>query len=233
VRDVERLLATYDTTASGAGAGSQNGGWIETSDFDAGTPGLTKLWNAITLAVDLPSTDTTVYVEYSVNGGEDWVEAGTASKTGSAKRYERTFFIGDASSGGVFGESFKVRMTLRTADTTKSPAVRSMTVRYLPVPEPNWQWDMTLILSDTQELLDGTEQEPTLADKLSNLEDSFRAQELVHFTDIDGTEWVTGGPGVLIRDVQSRVPFIGPSSDGEYEREVVVSLIEAVEAYES
>jgi len=232
VRDVERLLATYDTTASGAGAGSKNGGWLETSDFDAGTPGLRKLWNAIILNVDLPDDSCSVYVEYSLDGGQAWVEAGTVTRD-TADRYEVELLLGGAT-GGVYGPTFKVRFTLRTTDSGFSPAIRGMSVRYLPVPEPTWQWDMTLVLSDRQELLDGTIEAPDNDTKLANLKTAFRDQSLVKFVDIDGTAWeANGDPGVLITALDVQLPFVGPTSDGALEYEVRVTLTEAVEDYDA
>lgn len=80
-RDVSRYVATYDTTAAGAVSGSDNGGWLTSSDYDASTPGLMKLWRRITVHCDLPSTATTVLVSYSLDGGVTWVSAGTVKKT--------------------------------------------------------------------------------------------------------------------------------------------------------
>lgn len=235
VRDVQSLLSTYDTTTIGGVVAALNGGWLSSSEFDAGTPGLTKLWSRVTMAVDLPSTATSVYLEYSLDGGATWVSQGAATKTGTATRYNWKFQLGAAATGGVYGSSFKYRLTLRTTDTTKTPAVRGVIVRYLPVPEPNWVWDMVLVLSDTQHLLDGTIDLPNNVAKLAALEASFRVQSLVHYQDIDGTKWATGAGtnvGALIQSVEEIVPFLGPTSAGAIEREIRIQLIEAVETYE-
>lgn len=232
VRDVSEFLALYDNSAAGGVA--SNGGWLESSEFDAGTPGLRKLWNAIVLDVDLPTTDTSVEVEYSLDGGDSWVSAGTATlDVVGQTRYQKLFRLGGAT-GGVYSSTFKYRLILETTDSTYSPAVRGIGVRYLPVPEPNWIWDMTLVLSDNQELLDGTTEQPNNDTKLSNLKDAFRDQSLVTFTDIDGVEWEVGGdPGVLIQTLDVQAPFVGPSSDGALEYEVRITLIEAVEDYDA
>lgn len=235
VRDVETLQARYNTAPTPGTSSSKNGGWIESSEFDAGTPGLQKLWNAIILDVDLPSTDTTIYVEHSLDGGASWETGTELTKTGTARRYQKIIRL-EKSNGGVYSTTFKYRLTLRTDDQTRSPAVRGVIVRYLPVPEPNWVWDMTLVLSDTQELLDGTIQTPNNVTKLSALEDAFRDQQLVFFIDTDGTRWARNGagdyPGVLIQNLDERVPIITASADGDIEREINISLIEAIENYE-
>lgn len=228
VRDVERFVATYDNTAAGGTA--PNGGWIESSEFDAGTPGLRKLWNAFVIDVDLPSTATTVGVDYSIDGGLNWVAVGTITKTTSATRYQSVLPIG--TTGGIYGSTFKYRLRLHTTDPTRTPQVRGLIVRYLPVPEPNWVWSFDLVLSDEQILLDGTVQRPDNAAKLAELEASFRAQSLIYFVDIDGTAWANSGtdPGVLIQDIQSIVTNISPTGE-TLERDLRVTLIEAVEDY--
>ena len=233
-RDMERELATYDTTAAGAAVGSENGGWITSSDFDAGTPGLLKLWNAITIEADLADASCTVYVEYSVDGGKTYSEAGTVSKTGSATRYKTTLKLRDGTSA-VRAPRLKWRLTLRTTDSSYSPVVRGVHVQYLPLPEPNWQWHMTLVLSEEQELLDGTIQAVDVSAKLAALETIYRNQIPVYFQDVDGVEWVDEGgvdyPGVLMIGFDARLVHIGPTSDGDLEGEVAITLIESAEEY--
>lgn len=235
-KDASKFVATYDTTAAGANPASKNGGWITSSDFDAGTPGLQKLWNAITVHVDLPNANTSITCEYSTNGGTTWkyvdrldtAAGATLTGDGVTIRRAKTWKLFE-----VKASRLKWRLTLRTTDTTRSPFVRGVIVRYLPLPEPNWQWTMTLVLSDEQELLDGTVSAGiNVQTKINTLENAFRNQIPVHFIDVDGTEWVTGGySGVLIYDIQKDLRYIGPSSDGSVEGDIRVTLIETVEAY--
>lgn len=236
-RDVSRYQALYDITPAGGSPGAQLGGWYTSSDFDAGTPGLLKLWNALTVHVDLPNSSTSIWVEISVNGGQTWRSVGSQVGGGATTRFAVTMVLSDGGSppGPLRATRLKYRVTLRTTDTTRSPQLRGVIVRYVPIPEPNWVWDMVLVLSDKQDLLDGTIEQAALATKLATLETAFRSQALVHFQDIDGTKWATGSgtnAGVLIQGLEEIVPFVGPSSAGAIERELRVQLIEAVETYE-
>lgn len=243
-KDVTRYQATYDNSVSGGAVGPLNGGWYTSSDFDAGTPGLLKLFNAITLEIDLPTIACTALVEYSLDGGLSWGYAGgtlasatvggSAPETGRVRK--RIMFQG----GGLRSVRLKYRITLRTTDVTRSPQLRSVVVRYLPIPEPNWQWQMQLVLSERQELLDHTREVPNvqtldataIGNKLTALETPFRSQALVNFIDVDGTEWTSGGgAGVLITNLSEEMPVPGPNSDGPKERIIAVTLLEAVEAY--
>jgi hypothetical protein len=176
-------------------------------------------------------------VEYSTDGGATWVAVGTLTKTISQSRYARLFFLddGEASPGPLYAYSLKVRISLDTANTTRSPQLRGVIVRYLPIPDPSWTWQMTLVLSEKQQLLDGSTQEPDNVAKLADLRAKFRSQEMVPFIEPDGTEWTSTNqrPGVLIRDMQEHMPFIGPTSMGALEYEVPITLLEMNEHYES
>jgi len=239
-QDMSRGLALFSFSA-GVGVHGLNEGWYTSSDFDAGTPGLMKLWNTVTVHVDLPSTACTALIEISNDGGVTWFPAGGSEasasvlKTGAATRYSKTIKLQNSGVNGTgwYATRMKYRITMRTTNTAQTPALRGVVMRYLPIPEPNWVWDMVLVLSDDQELLDGTRELPNNVTKLTNLENSFRDQSLVNFVDIDGISWATGAnAGVLIQSMESQVPFVGPGTDGALEREVRIQLIEAIEAYE-
>lgn len=240
-RDATRLLSTYDTTPAGAVAGSKNGGWYESSDFDGGTPGLRKLWNAITVHVDIPTAACSAYVEVSKDGGGVWYSAGgsvaaaTIGYLAGQPRRSVTIILQDTDGGDVngwFSTRLKYRITLRTTDTTRSPQLRGVIVRYLPVPEPQWLWDFNIILSERQQLHDGTFEERDLDALVEDLQAKFRNQELVEFQDVDGTIWsASGQAGALMHDFQMRMPYVGPTPDGQREVEIRLQLMEAVNLY--
>jgi hypothetical protein len=239
-RDVEKGLRQYDTTAAGGAVGSLNGGWYTSSDFDAGTPGLLKYWDAVVVDVDIAHGAASVTVDVSADGGVGWKTIGSVvggDTIGQVwnRRYRRRFPIvvdyPGGGSGPLRSARLKVRLTLRTTNTTHSPLVRGVTVRYVPIPEPTWRWDMTLVLSERQELLDGTVVDVDVDAKLAALEAAFRTGVTVDFEDADGADWlVSAGDGVLINDLEQSVRVIGPSTDGDLEREVRVVLLEGRES---
>ncbi len=236
-RDVERIDALYDTTPDASGPHPTNSGWYTSSDFDAGTPGLQKAWNGITIYADLQDVANSIDVEYSIDGGETWVAVGTLTKTIGQRRYHRLFILDDGAvdPSPVYSPSFKYRIALNTDDTESSPILRGVVVRYLPIPEPSWDWHMTLVLSDNQHLLDNTLQAPDNETKLAELREKFRTQEMVNFIEPDGTEWSADNqrPGVLITRMEEHMPLIGPTSAGELEYEIPITLSEMQEHYES
>ena len=99
---------------------------------------------------------------------------------------------------------------------------------YIPVPEPNWLWSFTIVLSEKQEAMDGTTRTVDTEAEMAFLAAQERAKLLVAFTDIDGSQWATGGAaGVLIHDIEFRVYNQTQPLEGD----VVVTLLEAVETY--
>lgn len=226
-RDFSRYLATYDTSTAGASEGAQNGGWWSSSDFDAGTPGLVKMWDAVTVHVDLPTSDCSAHVEYSLDGGATWIDLGAVTKTGSETRYATELPVRDGQEM-VTATRFKYRVTVRSTDSTRTPAVRGVVVRYLPIPEPTWEWDFRIYLSESQELLDGTVDDLTqveLEAKRANILNAYRNQTPVEFYDVD---WEAGDQRVraLILDCQERIIAPTANSDGAKESEIRLRLIE-------
>jgi len=228
-RDVSRYLATYDTTAAGAAAHAENAGWFISSDFDAGTPGLRKLWHTITVHVDLPNANCSVRVSYSIDGGITWVYLGTHTGDGVNTRFSNPLFLENI-------QSPRLKYKLQLEGTgTRTPQVRGVVVSFLPEPEPNWQWRMTVALAENIEKLDGVVVQQDIQEIREELEGYYRSQELIYFQDIDGTEWTNTGtprrPGVRMSNYVFNAPYIGPTSEGPIEGTIQLELIEAVESY--
>jgi hypothetical protein len=225
-KDVSRATSTYDTTPAGVSAGAKNGGWVESSDFDAGTPGLLKYFRQLVLHVDLPDASTSVYIEVSYDGGQNWEHIGTAEKSTSATRYRLFYSLQEKST------RIKYRITLRTTDTAYSPQVRAIDISYLPMPDPTWQWEMTLGLFSSPELLDGTVDEAVDPEvDAAYLEAAARAGIPVAFTDLDGTNWSSGANGgVLIQQFEKDVPIRTEDDEGPIESFIRITLLEAFSA---
>lgn len=212
-RDVSLLQARYDVSADG---------WFTTSTYDAGTPGLRKMWRKIVVDYGIPATGGgSIKVEYSIDNGATWVVAGTITTTAERTRAEYSL-------ENVFAVSLKLRFTLDSTLATRSPTFYGYTVSYIPVPEPNWLWSFTIVLSEKQVLLDGTVETVPTETRLAALRDMWRAKDLVNFIDVDGTEWApTNRGGVLPYDIGFWLPDLNQDLEGE----VQISLLEAVETY--
>ena len=196
------------------------GGTLYSSLYDAGTPGLEKLWHKITVYCALPA-GTSFIVSYSLDDGLNWLDFQQVYGPGPAN--EQFIFR----MNNVRSTQFKWKIRLTTTDELKSPLVKGVVVAYLPQPEPNWLWTFTIPVSDKWQLMDGTEEVKDTEGLISYFETLFRNQEMVHFIDIDGVEWATVGPGVLIYDM-STVHF---DIEDPREADLRVVLLETVESY--
>lgn len=202
---------------------STTGGVLTSSTYDAGTPGLLKLWRKAVVHCTVPA-NTSIRFHYSTNGGTTWTDTATQSgPSPSSGRY--TFFFEN-----VRSTQFTYKLTLKSTDETVSPSVRAVVISYLPQPEPNWQWTFTVPFADKWLLLDGTEETLDANDLINFFAAKFRDQLLVTFTEPNGTVWNSTGHGVLIYDM-SIVYYDIDVPGGGLEGDIRFTLLEVVEAY--
>lgn len=219
-RDLYTSGRRFDTTAAGGSTASTNGGWLTTSTYDAGTPGVKKLWRKIIVDAEIVA-NTSITVDYSINNGTSWTQL-TAITTVSARR-QFEFYLNN-----IISTSFKLRFTLRSTSSTATPTFYGFVVSYLPVPEPNWMWSFTLVLAEKMVLLDGTTAVVDTEAELTFLSTTWRTKQLVTFTDAEGVQWSTGGsPGALIYDITFALRDLNQPLEGE----VTLTILEAVETY--
>lgn len=211
-KDVEQNRAQYTT--------STTGGILTSSCYDAGTPGLLKMWRKITVYADLPHATTSLVISYSTDGGVSYTALPT--QTGPSGP-QFTFYLNNVQS-----TRFQWRVTIKTTNETYSPVVRGVAVAYLPQPEPNWMWTFVVPVADKWTLMDGTIETKNTNSLIAYLEALFRSQDLTTFIDIDGVQWATNGPGVLVYDLNTvHYDVEAPNREAD----VRVTLLEAVETY--
>jgi hypothetical protein len=183
-KDAVNGLARY--TASGL---------MTSSLYDAGTPGLQKLWQKVMVHCAVPDS-TSFTLQYSLDNGANWVNAVNPNNAWVTVGEQHTIHLNN-----VRSTQFKWRITLASTVSTASPTLRGVVVAYLPQPEPNWMWTFTVPMTYKWELLDGTEETKDTNRLIALFEQAFRNQDLVRFVDIDGKVWASTGPGVLIYDL--------------------------------
>lgn len=198
-----------------------NGGFLVSSMYDAGTPGLQKLWRKITVYCDLPAL-TSFVLEYSIDGGNVWVTP-TVSIAPSGGNAQYVFLLNN-----VRSTRFKWRVTLKTTSNAVTPLLRGVVVAYLPQPEPNWMWSFTIPVADKWLLLDQTQETKSTNTLIAYFEGLYRSQSLVSFTDIDGVVWTPTGPGCLIYDL-SVIHYDVEAPNRE--ADLRIRLLEIVETY--
>lgn len=221
-KDLELQWRRFDISAAGAGVDPLNGGYFTTSAYDAGTPGIRKLFRKIVVDASI-ATGTAIVVEYSTNNGATWVELQNITTVSARIRTE--FWLNN-----ITGVSIKLRFTLRSTVATNTPILYGYVVSYIPIPEPNWLWTFTIVLAARIQAGDQTLPDLTFdtESEMSFLSALHRSKQLTTFTDVDGIQWASGGePGVMVYDIEFRVRDMTQPLEGE----VVITLLEAVETY--
>lgn len=208
-RDYVDGTVLYDVEEVSPGVWSGTG-FLESSVYDGGTPGLAKQWREFVLTAYLP-LGCTASLLYSLDGGESWTSGGTV--TGSVTRSRRESFLLPPTARSP---SFRYRLEMTSDDANNSPVVTGVTVAYLPIPEPNWVWDVAVDVADRVQLLDQTDQSVSTAALVDYFAAAFRTQDVLSFVDIDGR-----GYDVLLWDLID--DFRVPASAGE-QREGILRL---------
>jgi hypothetical protein len=88
-------------------------------------------------------------------------------------------------------------------------------------------WTMVIPVADKWELMDGTVETKNTNALIQYIENLFRTQQLVQFTDIDGAAWAVNGPGALIYDMN----VMHYDIDQPREADIRLTLLETVETY--
>jgi len=255
-RDYITSTVNYDTTTTAA-TGSANNGFLVSSEYDGGTPGLNKLWRMGQMEAYLVSNDVSAELQYSIDKGTTWTSLGTlqrtltgtlsstistATVTGTTTDFTAELTEGDeiniqsevltvksiesdtsltttsnaaSSQSGtayhtktnfvrkwymsttdseVVSPRIRYRVVGNSTSGTKTPIIRAVTFWYLPEPEPNWVWDVSIHVADSVELLDWTQQAESydtqdIDVQLDTLAGYFRDQKIITFTDREGATW--------------------------------------------
>lgn len=203
--------------------GGPNSGYLISSNYDAGTPGLEKLWRDAVVTATIPE-NTSVTLHVSVDRGDTWSEVGTLVGDPAVPERREALGLSD-----IRSHQLMYRLTLNSTDATKSPVVTGVTFAYLPIAEPNWVWDLTLQLSNRVKLLDGSSEVVDVASIREDLANHFRAQDVVDFLDVDGADWSNA---VIIWDFVDDA-FIPANAVDPQEVSIRVTLLECQKADEA
>jgi len=150
--------------------------------FNAGKPAVKKLWHSITISFKALVTDQTIVAAYSTDDETTWTTIGTISPT--TGETEKTLTLPD----NTASKRIQIKLTV-TGGGSNTPTLYDFIVRFLPLTDDRFAWELLLNCTDNLMLLDGKTREAKWGSELRNLLQvaEFKNQ-IVEFQDVDFAE---------------------------------------------
>lgn len=173
------FIGRYDKTSATDGiyiADIQNpsafatSGWLTTAEYDFGWSNDVKLFGSIYLEHRELAQGQAIDVDYSLDGGTTWLDAGTSAVAGTTNK---TLTLDD-----VTGQTIKVKLTL-TGTGTSTPTLTKLVVRGAACTDSKWMWDLRFLVI----------QRWGGVASLTALRDAIESQRQLDFEDRDGQEY--------------------------------------------
>ena len=170
------FIGRYDNTVASDGvwrADIQNPtawattGWLTTSEYDFGWSNDVKLFGSIYVEHRALVQGEAIDIDYSLDGGTTYYDAGTSSQAGSTNK---TFTLDD-----VTGTTLKLKVTLTGAGTS-TPTLTKLVARAAACTDSKWMWDLRFLIIQKW---GGT-------DAIEALKDAVESQRQLDFEDRDG-----------------------------------------------
>lgn len=145
------LIGTTDTTIYKASSTVYAAsGTMQLSYFEASLPSIDKSWRSIIVHYEELPAGGSILLEYKTDESDAaWTTIGTADNVGTTSEE----FIFDVD---FYSRKISLRLTLSTSDTSVTPVVTVVDVKYIVFPDFKYLWKMKLACPDNIMWLDGT-----------------------------------------------------------------------------
>lgn len=156
-------------------------GWLQTDRFYGGQVELEKDWESVRVWGQF-ETGASVKVYWQDEGSTAWELLGTVDSDGEELRWS------DYSTRPA-GRWIKLGLLLLTTDRAVSPQVTAVGVKFLPMVSDRERWQLAILVSPEQEMLDGERNTYTVAQQLSHLRSMVQRVPPCIYEDVDGTQY--------------------------------------------
>lgn len=188
-------------------------GWAQSSYFDANLPSIDKLYNTVDILHDPLNSGESIVVYYKFKESDSWTTLGTSNTVGATSK---TLSF----PSGTYSKKISLKYELNTTDTSKTPKLKEVILKYTLYPGRKWMWTMRLMAKKNLVLLDKSLESRTATTIRSDLEALLSSQQLYTFVDIDGTSY-----SVLFYDLDQTSWVVNQGDVNE--DEVAITLLEA------
>lgn len=155
--------------------------WLESDWFDGGLIEVYKDCESVFVSGDLPA-GTAVDVYWMDDQSADWELLGEITPALRELRWS------DAATRPST-KRLRLALQLRTTDPYVTPVVNAVRLKYMPMVQDRWRWQLSLQCEDGQEMLDGSINEYSAQQQLAHLAELALATAPVRLRDIDGAEY--------------------------------------------
>ena len=162
-------------------------GYVISGIFDGSKPAIDKLWYSVDINCKALATGESIEIQYSTDNEANWTSLGTASEVGTNKK---TFYF----PASTFTHQIQLKAILN-GDGTTTPTLYDVVLRYRPMGDERYQWQMTLKCFENMQLLDDNKtSEPKRGIEIRNqLLIANETKSVVNFEDIDFFETALNG----------------------------------------
>lgn len=188
-------------------------GYYQSSYYDANLPSIDKLYKEVTIKHDPLPAGTSISVYYRFKESDSWTLLGTSDVDGAE---EKTMSFAAA----THSKKITLKGELNTSDTSVTPTLTEVVMKYSLLPDPKWQWTFRILAKAGLHLLDKSVETKTAAQIRAAVDASAATDGLVTFIDIDGTSH-----DCLFNDTSNEPWVIDEAVENE--NMITINLVEA------
>jgi hypothetical protein len=156
-------------------------GWLETPRFYGDLKKIDKDFESVFITGEF-ATGTSASVYYQSDQDSDWLLLGTVTADNTELRWS-------AYANRPTGKWIKLGLLLATTDPTLTPRVQAIVVKYMPMVTDRWRFNLPILVGQEQEMLDGSADVQTQAQKLAHLSGLITSVAPFTFGDLDEVEY--------------------------------------------
>jgi hypothetical protein len=158
------------------------GGFIETPWFYSGLKEIRKDCESVYVTGENITSARPVKVYWKDDDSTDWEYLGTVTSNRQELRWSDPATRPNT-------RQIKLGIVMTTDDYTQSPRIDAIRLKYQNMVQDRWRWQLSISVSDDQEMLDGELNIYTKERQRTHLEALAKSVSPILFEDVDGTQY--------------------------------------------
>jgi hypothetical protein len=163
-------------------------GWLETGRIYSGLRELQKDWESVRVFGEFEVGDTDAVIYWQNEDEAAWTTLGTATEDGIELRWNDYSARPD-------GRWLKLGILLRTDTPANTPKIEAIATKLLPMIMDRRSWNLAILVSDDQEMIDGDVNTYTADEMFEHLRGLVERIPPFIFEDVTGTQYEVKATG--------------------------------------